>query len=286
VNLSCGDAVSGNTTGTAPVNLNTTFFDVARQYYSGVDRPAYYQIEVTSAGNFTFDACDSLYVVNLAVFRGWGPDALGNHSNLVAPDTITARYQAFLTQLLGIPPGLLVAQGIDGPARNMWHGGCSLSSSARREVFLSPGRYTLQVRGSRWFTDVGGVYVIKLGCGAGAATRPVNGSDPGGLVVNPSTGAFSGTPLQAGTDYQMQLRAIDAVRGPTVLAEFNFDVVDPVFALTPRWTGVDAFNITRGIVGQYHVSQVRAPIVLRIRALVHIFAVLNPCHFFPPCHRA
>jgi hypothetical protein len=254
VNLTCGNAMSGNTTGTTPVVLNTTFWDVARQVYNLRERPVYYQIEVTSAGNFTFDACDSLYVVNLAVFRGWGPDAIGNQSNLVDPDTISAQYQAFVATF--IPPGLLSARGLDGPARNAWHGGCSLSETARREVFLAPGRYTLQVRGSRWIDDIGGVYVIKLGCGAGAATRLISESDPGGLVVNPRTGAISGTPLQVGTDYQMQLRAIDAVRGPTVLAEFNFDVVDPVFALTPRWTGVDAFNTTRGIDGQYHVSQV------------------------------
>jgi hypothetical protein len=247
--------VSGNTSGNTPVHLNTTFWDLGRRYYlQYVDRPSYLQFEVTSAGNFTFDACDSLYVANLGLFRGWGPDALANHSNLVAPDRVSARYQGFIAQF--IPPGLLA--GLGGPARTAWYGGCSMSASARREVFLTLGRYTLQVRGSFWLNDVGGVYVIKLGCGAGAATRLVNKSDPGGMVINPRTGAFSGTPLQVGTDYRMQLHAIDAVQGPTVLAEFNFDVVDPVFALTPRWTGVDAFNATRGIDGQYHVSQVRA----------------------------
>jgi hypothetical protein len=156
-----------------------------------------------------------------------------------------------------------------------------MSASARREVFLTPGRYTLQVRGSFWLNDVGGVYVVKLGCGAGAATRLVNKSDPGGMVINPRTGAFSGTPLQVGTDYRMQLHAIDAVQGPTVLAEFNFDVVDPVFALTPRWTGVDAFNATRGIDGQYHVSQVRAAFTPFPDIAPLCSRVQNPCLLFP-----
>jgi hypothetical protein len=74
IDTSCGEraAVSANTSTTPSVQVNTTLFDYYRNTVWGYrDHPAYLQFEVTSAGNITFDSCDSLYVVHLcAIYIG------------------------------------------------------------------------------------------------------------------------------------------------------------------------------------------------------------------------
>lgn len=131
-----------------------------------------------------------------------------------------------------------------------WYGGCALGPSlARRTIFLEVGRYTLQVRGNPYFNDRGGVYVVKLNCSGGATTRAATSSDPGGLSVDAITGSVSGTPQQVGENFQMQLRAVDSVRGPTVVAEWRFNVQDPIFGTSSAWIReVYEYNASRGIV--------------------------------------
>jgi hypothetical protein len=142
-----------------------------------------------------------------------------------------------------------------------WRGGCPLGPAlARREVTLTPGRYTLVVRGDPYFDDRGGVYVVKLTCADGAATRAATSSDPGGLSVDSVTGAITGTPQQEGDNFHMQLRAVDGARGAAVVAEWHFNVRDPIFSTAESWAGTP--DASRGIVPRYHVGQfhtLRAP---------------------------
>ena len=142
-----------------------------------------------------------------------------------------------------------------------WRGGCPLGPAlARREVELAPGQYTLVVRGDPYFNDRGGVYVVKMTCADGAATRAATSSDPGGLSVDSVTGALSGTPQQEGDDFHMQLRAVDGARGAAVVAEWRFNVRDPVFSTSAMWNGIA--DASRGILPRYHVAQfhtLRAP---------------------------
>jgi hypothetical protein len=72
IDTSCGEraAVSANTSTTPSVQVNTTLFDFYRNTVWGYrDHPAYLQFEVTSAGNITFDSCDSLYVVHFCAIH-------------------------------------------------------------------------------------------------------------------------------------------------------------------------------------------------------------------------
>lgn len=131
----------------------------------------------------------------------------------------------------------------------MTAGGCELGASARRVIALDEGEYTLRLRGNPIQDDLGGVYVVKMGCEEGGETLPVT-SNPGGLSVDSTTGrvryvlflatAFclflfflaqqnrqtdsvtinfeirlcSGIPQVAGNDYRMRLSAVDAEGAP------------------------------------------------------------------------
>jgi hypothetical protein len=205
---------------------------------------------------------DFRYATTLTLFRGWGVDAVANASNIVAPDALPLSFARYMAELLGVGIPTNATQA-DMFARfpMPWRGGCPLGPAlARREVTLTPGRYTLVVRGDPYFDDRGGVYVVKLTCAGGAATRAATSSDPGGLSVDSVTGAITGTPQQEGDNFHMQLRAVDGARGAAVVAEWHFNVRDPIFSTAESWAGTP--DASRGIVPRYHVGQfhtLRAP---------------------------
>jgi len=256
VNISCGGqeaTVTGDTSNQEPVLLGQSTdipFDLFRFFRWGVlDRPAYLQFEVTTAGNITFDSCDSLYATSLTVFRGWGPSAYSSHANLVGYDVIPTEM-------------------IDGWVRSQfshlnwsrpetpWQGGCSSSNLARRKIYLEPGTYTLVVRGQLYTEDEGGIYVLKMQCEDGASTRPVNTNNPGGLLVDPITGRISGTPQRQGENYQMQLVAVEGTRNASaVVASWQFSVRERVFSISSSWANSTAYDESRGIAPLYHTQQ-------------------------------
>eukprot|EP00035_Acanthoeca_spectabilis_P011007 m.194105 g.194105 ORF g.194105 m.194105 type:complete len:1680 (-) comp15199_c0_seq4:5570-10609(-) len=251
IDVGCGveNMARGNTSDTPAVRLAITAWDVYRTDFEGfVDHPATLQFEVTSAGNITIDSCDSLYVTNLMLFRGWGAAAVANHSNLIDFDYLnTASAQFFQAS---VPHADWTP-----PFKVAWFDGCELSDLARREVYLTPGRYTVMVRGKGTINDPGGVYVLRMNCGPGAATRDVAEANPGGLVADRRTGRITGTPERAGEGYRMELHAIDAIGKSAEVASWVFNVRDRSFQTVLNESEVRALDPSRGIEGRYHVRQ-------------------------------
>jgi hypothetical protein len=121
--------------------------------------------------------------------------------------------------------------------------------------YLEKGRYTLMTRGQYWRIH-DGTYVIKMFCSDGATTRSIADNDPGGLLVDPRTGAISGTPQRAGENYTMELQAVDAARQVATVASWHFSVRDRVFYTSDEWSAQRfAYNATRNLVARYHTNE-------------------------------
>ena len=97
--------------------------------------------------------------------------------------------------------------------------------------------------------------MLKMTCSDGAETRAATSSDPGGLSADAISGAVSGTPQREGDNFHMQLRAVDADNSAAVVAEWHFNVRDPIFGSSSAWTGTYESNPSRGILSRYHVGQ-------------------------------
>eukprot|EP00035_Acanthoeca_spectabilis_P015659 m.314124 g.314124 ORF g.314124 m.314124 type:complete len:1717 (-) comp16409_c0_seq9:26-5176(-) len=258
ISIGCGgadDVVTGDTSAQTPVFLglsgttNIPFDSLRALLWGFSDRPAYLQFEVTTAGNITFDSCDSLYTTSMMVFRGWGDSAVSDVANLVGYDTLTPE---MVDGWVHTRFPNLNWSNIEAP----WQGGCPASMLTRRKQHFQPGRYTLMIRGIVYGQDLGGTYVMKMQCSDNATTRSVAAQNPGGLFVNPTTGQISGTPKRLGENFTMRLMAIDSSRSSkTTVANWRFSVRNELFGTIPTWTGTAQYNLNRGIAAQYHAQQ-------------------------------
>lgn len=153
------------------------------------------RLQVTVAGFFTFDSCDSLYTTSLTLYRDTGGDPMEyDEADMVDPDAVPDA--AFALMRVNFPQ----AEDWDNVTQQqmVWSAGCSVSASARRTVFLEPDTYLLRVRGSPFQNDTGGVYLVQMECHGEAETWPTQ-RDPGGIAVDAESGAVSGTPEVVGS---------------------------------------------------------------------------------------
>ena len=276
VDLGCDLAVSADTSLTEPVRLDRTAagpvgidapFDQLRvKVFNQVDRPAFLRFTVTSAGNFTFDLCDSLYTTSATLYHrnssNYGgavhdgtldtfpalDDMVERTNGMSVHDWISESQAGYNGQF--IPNGFNVLFG----SKVQWSGGCRMGASANRTVHLPAGEYTLAIRIFPLYNDVGGTYVVRMGCHPGAAaTSPQGTGDPGGLAVDSRTGVISGSPLKPGQNYKMRLLAVDGAGKKTVVKNWQFDVVETVFRTIDTWNATE-LNSTRRIADEYHVS--------------------------------
>eukprot|EP00035_Acanthoeca_spectabilis_P015655 m.314236 g.314236 ORF g.314236 m.314236 type:complete len:1719 (-) comp16409_c0_seq16:107-5263(-) len=261
ISIGCGgadDVVTGDTSAQTPVFLglsgttNIPFDSLRALLWGFSDRPAYLQFEVTTAGNITFDSCDSLYTTSMMVFRGWGSSAVSNVSNLVGNDFMP---DEMVDGWASVRFPFLNWSNREAP----WQAGCPSSMLARRKIYLISGRYTLMIRGLAYGEDLGGTYAVKMHCADGATTRSVRANDPGGLFGNPKSGQISGTPESLGENYTMLLRAIDSVtRSTTTVASWRFSVRERIFSTASVWNNSPVYDSNRGILTRYHTNELHS----------------------------
>jgi len=157
VDLDCTSTVTRSTTSVPPIVSNGTAFDrVFRSLVNNfVSRPADLRLEVTTGGNFTFDACDSLYTVSLTLFHADTDGTVpldANESRMVSPDRMPSSTFNFLAASFpGAEPWTRI-----NTLQMVWASGCEMSASAKRTVFLTPGKYVLRVRGNPQRNDISG----------------------------------------------------------------------------------------------------------------------------------
>lgn len=247
VDVSCGHTTIGDSTSIEPVRLMQSTRDQIRSiFFRYNDRPAYLRLEVLTAGNITIDTCESLYGTSMAVYRGWGPAAYNDYNALVGYDVMTPNRSDFSRLVPWMDWHKLNVSMVSG---------CVATQSARRTVYLDAGQYTVRIRSVPADDDAGGTYVVKLECSDGASTRSVSDNNPGGLLVNPTTGAISGTPQRLGDNYTMELIAVDGELNQTTVASWQFSVRERVFETT-NWTMSSSLDASRGILPRYHVGEV------------------------------
>lgn len=238
--------MTGDTSRQPVTQQYVTVGDQIQTVFYGGDRIAFLQFEVLEAGNITFDACESLHATALEIFEGWGSTATSNYDALIGFDLFPDK--------VGINSTMMSAVLDFRLHKTAWIGGCLNSQSVLRTTYLSAGRYTLATRGQYWRVH-NGIYVIKMTCSDGAVTRSVADNDPGGLLVDPKTGAISGTPQKAGENYTMELQAVDAARQVATVASWRFSVREREFATSSLWTVANDYDAARNIVPRYHANE-------------------------------
>ena len=248
VDLGCDRPVIGDTSQDDAVQLEHTKvcgWDKLRNRFNWADRHKVFRINVTQAGNFSFDSCDSSYDTTPWLFR-LGDVRLTN--NLCSGDTWPADFAD------DIGPSVDPVTG-DVSFEYSWHGGCELSGSTRRSVSLELGEYELIVRGSPFANDRRGVYVTKMDCvGDASATSPTI-ADPGGIAVDRWTGAISGQPRREGLNHAMRLVAVDGAGARTSITNWTFDVTNPQFKVRDTWPSSTRLDTVRNVRNKYHVNE-------------------------------
>ena len=218
-----GDTYTTN--GGAPITVDTfDWDDDEAEYFQRIwgiftddgYHAAYRRVKVTAAGNFTFDSCSSEFVTSMGVYK-------------MSDTTNTLELMANSTEVL---PGR-----VGGLQKTMpWSGGCRLSGSARRTIFLLPGEYYVQIRGNILNNAAGGKYVLKLECHGDAAAIDPASANPGGARVDSITGQIWVRPENLVENTTMALQAIDTAGNVADIKRWNFDVVDPPdFKIRDTW---------------------------------------------------
>ena len=265
VELGCNEAYTNSTTDDPPQhggeNAGDNYFtdprfrwDLRFRATAGANnRPQYLRLEVTASGNFTFAACDSRYTVSLGLFhRNRSFDVpLFRPSTYVSFDHLSVEEGHRWEH----PYGFQLLYEVE--ARGVpvdWYGGCPVGASAKRTVHLEVGEYVLEVNGNPWMTNTGGTYNVGMSCADGGETAsPLARGDPGGLSVDTTTGAVSGTPERAG-NYTMRLLAKDSLGNRAEVTRWRFEVVDLEFDTAPGWVTSD-LDPDRNMQLKYHFNE-------------------------------
>ena len=229
VDIGCAESNFGNTRHEADVRdpvdsvIDRWRTKVALSSYVSCNR-----INVTSAGNFTFDTCRSQFPVALGLYPG-SDGCTGE--GLIAYDTVNSTLSPNPMYPLWDPH---YAETDPAPeTRIPWHHGCKLSPSALRTVYLEPGQYILAVRGHMWNDDPGGDYALSMACHGAAAATSKEHNDPGGFSVEPQTGVVTGTPQRTGAYRAINLVASYSSGHGIRVAQFTFNVTDQPPASEP-----------------------------------------------------
>ena len=258
-------------------NLNATPPDVG---YYPQKCPRYHRFHVTKHGNFTFDACSSMMMPGINIYKrtdnlseseprmtsGSGGFKRGQFFEVPLHEN-NQQYGTCRTGLIRVQPDILgetlvgwINQFKDPDYPELRYpdhatfnsvNGCPLSQSANRTYFLQSGSYILETLGSFLRCSH---FNVKMTCSGGAESASPSDSDPLGFSVNAKTGGITGTPRRVRDGYRMRLRAVDAAEVRTTVAEWIFNVVKPpAFRVNP--SAAWAMESDGKLAGKYHVNE-------------------------------